>query len=83
MEPIAAKPRMHAFPTRRIERNMDPALGMRTSEVSYDGMTLRDYYAIRILQSMITCNSQNTKSLCIKAWKIADEMIEARVVTQV
>jgi len=72
------KVRMHAFPTRRIETSVNAALGPRTTEVSYDGMTLRDYYSIRILQSMITCNSPNTEKLCEKAWKIADEMIKTR-----
>ena len=76
------KLRMHAFPTKRVDVVIDPAIGARKNETYYDGMTLRDYYAIRILQSMITCNSQNTESLCKKAWKVADEMILTRSIEQ-
>lgn len=41
------------------------------------GMTLRDYFAARAMQSMLN-NSSNYESIAKYAYKMADEMMKAR-----
>ena len=54
----------HAFPTHPDVRNQD------------DGMTLRDYFAAKAMQSlMTTASTQPMKDIAKAAYKMADIMI--------
>jgi len=51
----------------------------------YDGMTLRDYFAAKAMQGLVTISSDeggcahcNNKFIAPLAYQIADEMMEAR-----
>jgi len=44
-----------------------------------DGMTLRDYFAAKAMQSMVACSHGNwDEPAAIQAYHIADEMLKAR-----
>ena len=63
-----------AFPTPRHTRHFDDSQG---AYIQDDGMTLRDYFAARAMQSMLN-NSSNYESVAKYAYKMADAMMKAR-----
>ncbi len=68
-----------AFPTQRIEVNHK---GVVTGfAVMADGMTLRDYFAAKVMQGMLAEDGGGTlenHELAELAYLMADDMLEAR-----
>lgn len=69
-----------AFPSKGTERarKQAEAAGVEYNEPS--GMTLRDYFAAKALQGMITANwnSGDLKLLALDSYQMADAMLQAR-----
>ena len=55
----------------------DAAFPTETSRGWHHGMTLRDYFAAKAMQSFCT-NSTNTKEIAQAAYIVADAMLKAR-----
>lgn len=70
-----------AFPTQRIQVNND---GVVTGfGVMNDGMTMRDYFAAKAMQSLLISSTRSwpvgvDASVSIAAYQVADAMLEAR-----
>jgi len=56
----------HAFPTHPDVRNQD------------DGMTLRDYFAAKAMQSLMITDNTTMIDIAETAYMMADRMIEVR-----
>lgn len=74
---------MKAFPHTKLERGADGRT-WDTSEVRYEGMDLRDYFAAKAMQGMLTNQPLrvdvmlNGDSLAQSSYQIADAMMKAR-----
>lgn len=74
---------MKAFPHTKLERGADGRT-WDTSEVRYEGMDLRDYFAAKAMQGMLTNQPLRADimldgdSLAQSSYQIADAMMKAR-----
>jgi hypothetical protein len=59
-----------------------PCEGVVTNDgILYEGMTLRDYFAAKAMQSAMgtpELNKQSTEEIAIGSYRIADAMLKAR-----
>lgn len=62
-----------AFPSRR-----DKWFESGTVEYYDDGMTLRDYFAAKAMQALVSKHGNGEGRICMEAYKIADVMLAAR-----
>lgn len=71
---------MKAFPHTKLEQGADGRT-WDTSEVRYEGMDLRDYFAAKALVGFIQASSRgvtNFAEVSSLSYKIADAMMKAR-----
>jgi hypothetical protein len=62
---------MKAFPY----QHKNPTSGLTTES---EGMTLRDYFAAKAMQTMTHRGEANVQLVAIQAYAMADEMLKAR-----